>query len=427
MPSDSGTGNPDVDRLVERFWVAQPGTSSVVVTMGQLPASHVVAEEYFVLPDIRRARFLVPVGAAAAVRAAFTTHLSTVSPRSRLYGRLIAAGFRSGAAPRLLRDRLVVGIDRQVPRDRWREHLVLSELSGRLGEDVVAIHPVRRFTPNAKPTVRLFTPGGQACGYGKFGWSTPTRALVRNETAALEALDGGVAKLTVPRPLLSGRFHGKGSPQLEYLVTTALPPGLRPWTQPPAEHADVLLSIAETGEVSTAPLCSSVYLRDLRRRIEVARAAQPAEAEALGGWVSQWDQDRREIRFGRWHGDWVTWNQALTSGGAAAWDWEYSAPSVPVGFDLLHWHFQHRLAAGGGTLDTAAAELSDKLVDLGAVGISKDRWPLVRDLYLVEMLVRALGLASEGSGWNPKLHPRLITFAKERAAASRGHVQLRGD
>ena len=418
-PNDLGSGNPDLDRLVARLWLEQSSASALVVTTGRLPDTHVVAEEYVVLPDVRRARFLVPVGAPAAVRSAFTSHLSTVSRKSRVIGQLIGQGFRSGAAERVLRDRLVVGIDRCVPRDRWREHLVLSELAALLGhDDLVAVHPVRRFTPNAKPTVRLFDRGGVARGYGKLGWSAPTRALVRNETAALEALDGGVAGLTVPRALLSGTFDRAGSPELEYLVTTALPPGLRPWTQPPENDAELLLRIAESGAVGTSTLGSSPYLDRLRRRIEAAQTACPSEADALAGWLARLELDQQQLRFGRWHGDWVAWNLALTGRGVAAWDWEYSAPDAPVGFDLLHWHFQHRLAAPGGDLDTAAAELAARLPGLGRLAVPEEARELVGALYLVEMLTRAAGLAAEGSGWNPKLHPRLITIARERAAAS---------
>src|SRR5687768_11637070 len=107
VPSDTPSdtvltgGGRNLDRLVERFWTGPSAAQSVVVTTGQLPATHVMAEEYVVLPNLARARFLVPVGAAPAVRSAFTSHLSTVSPRSRLYGRLIAAGFRTGAAPQV--------------------------------------------------------------------------------------------------------------------------------------------------------------------------------------------------------------------------------------------------------------------------------------------------------------------------------------
>lgn len=428
MPSDSPsdaqvrrplTPNQDLDRLVERVWGRPTPQSAVVVTTGRLPASHVAAEEYAVLPDVRRARFLVPLGAPAAVRSAFTSHLSTVSPRSRLYGRLIATAFRSGVAARAFRDRLVVGIDRGIPRDQWREHLVLDELCYRLrNDDLVAVHPVRRFTPNAKPTVRLFARTGAACGYAKFGWSAPTAALVRNETVALEALDGGVTGLTVPRPLLSGRWGGEGGLELEYLVTTALPPGLRAWTRPPEQQADALLRIADSGEVETARLGVSSYLGTLRRRIEAARGAQPMEAGALAGWLTRLQDGEQELRFGRWHGDWVSWNLAVSASGASAWDWEYSAPSVPVGFDLLHWHFQQRLAGRGGTLDTAAAELGVRLPGLAVLGVPQAAWRFVGDLYLLEMLTRAAGLAAEGSGWNPKLHPRLITFANEQSVTS---------
>jgi hypothetical protein len=422
MPSDTVVtdGVRNLDRLVARFWTGPAETQSVMVTTGQLPATHVVAEEYVVLPDAARARYLVPAGAPAAVRSAFTSHLSTVSPRSRLVGRMIAAGFRSGAAPRVFRDRLLVGVDRRIPRDRWREHLVLSELSAQLGDDLVAIHPVRRFTPNAKPTARLFTRAGLARGYAKLGWSQPTSALVRNETAALHALDGGVTGLRVPRPLVSGRWEGDSGLGLEYLVTTALPPGLRPWTQRPEEQSDVLRRIAASGEVATARLGCSTYLGTLRRRIEQARTAQPTEADALAGWLTRLENEEHELQFGRWHGDWVSWNLALSSGTASAWDWEYSAVSAPVGFDLLHWHFQHRLAAPGGSLDTAAAELAERIPGLATVGVPEPARRFVADLYLLEMLTRATGLAAEGSGWNPKLHPRLVTFAREQASMTKG-------
>lgn len=414
------TANPDLDRLVARFWGAHDPEDPVVVTTGRLPATHVVAEEYAVLPNVKRARFLVPVGAPAAVQAAFTSHLSTVSPRSRLFGRVIAAAFRSGAAPRVFPDRLLVGVDRGVPRDQWRNHLVLSELGARLGrDDLVAIHPVRRFTPNAKPTVRIFDRSGAACGYAKFGWSTPTRALVRNETVALEALAGGVAGLTVPLPLLGGSWVGEGL-ELEYVVTTALPAGLRPWEQPPEEQADVLQRVAESGEVETGRLDGSTYLGTLRQRIHAAHAAQPSEAAALACWLDRLRDEDHVLRFGRWHGDWVSWNLALSPSGASAWDWEYSAPSVPVGFDLLHWHFQTRLAGSDATLDSAADELAVRLPGLGTLGVDEPAWRLVGELYLLEMLTRAVGLAAEGSGWNAKLHPRLISFAQDRAAAPTG-------
>lgn len=389
------------------------------MTTGHLPTGYVAAEEYVIVPSLRRARFLVPSGAPRAVASAFTDHLSTVSGRSRAYGRVIAAAFRSGLGRRVFRDRLTVGIDARIPRDEWRHHLLLSELAARLdAPTLVAIHPVRRVTPNAKPTLRLFDRDGEALGHAKIGWSVPTRRLVQREVAALDAVDGQVGAMTVPRTIVSGHWSSRDGLEFEYVVTTALPPGLGPWRNTPETDADLLLAIAGTGKVTSGSLATSSYADDLSGRLASARSAQPEEVEALSSW---WDHLRErddQLGFGRWHGDWVAWNLASTSSGGAVWDWEYSAPAAPVGFDLCHWHFQTSLAAADGTLDSAAAELHTRIGALGALGVEPEAAGLVEELYMLEMLVRATGLAAEGSGWNPKLHPRLITFARERAGTS---------
>ena len=416
--TSSPTSHRNLNALVDRFWGARRG-SAVKVTTGDLPPTHTLAEEYVVLPSLAKARFLVPTGAPGAVAAAFSAHLSTVSPQSRVYGRLIAGAFRAGVGERIFRDRLRVGTERTVPVERRREHLVLAELAAQLDtSDLVAIHPVRRFTPNAKPTVRLFTRSGAVVGYAKMGWSPPTRQLVQNEGAALAALGGGFPGLTVPEPLSAGRWQGSDGPDLEYLVTTALPSGLRPWRGRPETDAELLLAIAECGTRTAGAVASSTYQRTVDERLEAAQGRQPEEVAALRRWSARLREREDVLEFGRWHGDWISWNLAATPAGGAAWDWEYSAPEVPVGFDVMHWHFQHRLAAAGGTLDTASQALTEGLPSLGALGVPRQSWSLVGELYVLEMLVRAVGLAAGGAGWNPKLHPRLVTFALERATAS---------
>ena len=47
--------------------------------------------------------------------------------------------------------------------------------------------------------------------------------------------------------------------------------------------------------------------------------------------------------FGTWHGDWGPWNCARTPGRLLVWDWERSADSVLLGFDLLHFGYQTAL------------------------------------------------------------------------------------
>ena len=115
-----------------------------------------------------------------------------------------------------------------------------------------------------------------------------------------------------------------------------------------------------------------------------------------------------------WHGDWVSWNLAGLRGEAYAWDWEYSDPSAPVGFDLLHWHFQHRLAQDDGNLENATLTLDRATTGLAALGVPPAGQRLTASLYLLEMLTRALGLAADGNGWNPKLYPSLLHVAARR-------------
>jgi hypothetical protein len=60
--------------------------------------------------------------------------------------------------------------------------------------------------------------------------------------------------------------------------------------------------------------------------------------------------------------------------------------------------------------------MAGRLEGLERLGVAQISHRHVADLYLLEMLTRAVGLAAEGSGWNPKLHPRLISFAAEAAS-----------
>ncbi len=96
----------------------------------------------------------------------------------------------------------------------------------------------------------------------------------------------------------------------------------------------------------------------------------------------------------------------------AAWDWEHSAPDVPIGFDLLHWHFQHRLATADLARAIKALDLS--VPALSRFGLSRPAQPLVASLYLLEMFLRAARLSVGGGGWNPKVYPAMLEVASVR-------------
>jgi hypothetical protein len=398
--------------LVERLWVDERDADwPVIVSTGPLPSSHVAVETYVVWPSLRRPRFLLPVGAPAAVAAAFTRFLTTPSTRARVVGMGLAAGCRAGLTERLFTDRLVVGIDRRVQARDRAEWLLAQRLAEDLDTpDLVAVHPVRRAVPAAKPTLRLFDRRGLPKGYAKVGWSAPTRAMVRAETSALHDLDGGVGIVRAPRALAAGEWQDHS-----YLVAAPLPPGLQRWHRPPEQMPEAMRRIAATGDAASGTLADSPYLRKVRDRIQASANAEPEAAAALSAWLERLHAHHARLEYGRWHGDWVSWNLGGTDGEAYSWDWEYSDRCVPVGFDLLHWHFQHRLAETDGTVVNATQTLDEVTSRLSVLRVPAENQRLVASLYLLEMLTRALVLAAHGHGWNPKLYPAMLAVVGDRA------------
>jgi hypothetical protein len=136
------------------------------------------------------------------------------------------------------------------------------------------------------------------------------------------------------------------------------------------------------------------------------------ETKILCEWLDRLVGLSEVLTFGRWHGDWVTWNLGSAGARIAAWDWEHSADDVPVGFDVLHWHFQHTLPKSG--LEAAVAEVDRVAPDLVKVGVRREAGNLVASLYLLEMFKRSVRLSAGGGGWNPRLHPELLSVAAGR-------------
>ncbi len=397
----------DLHRLAERLWApADLPDWPVRVTTGTLPDTHRVVEEYAVAPGLDRPRYLLPLHHPHAVAAALTGGAQTQGRRTRLAARAGALGWRSGVLRRAVRGRLTVGVDRRIGDDELGEWLLLRRIAEQLGvPDLSAVVPVRRAMPNAKPTGRLMTHDGATVGYLKAGWSEATRALVANETSALRDLHGRVGRFAVPTVAATDRWH-----HLEYLVADPLPSGLLPLRGRPEPMAKDLLAIARTGDRSREPLARSSYLRSLSQRLEAAAQAVPDAVTVLrarlDAAVATAGAD--DVELGRWHGDWVSWNLAIAPSGPVAWDWEYSAACVPVGFDLLHWHFQETLARRDGTLRAAVDAVDAAAPSLEVLHVVPSMREVVASLYVVEILTRAAELAARGSGWNPRLHPALL-------------------
>lgn len=400
--------------LVERVWA--PGTgahSPVSVTTGPPPPGHHVVEQYAVVPDRRRPRYLVPLGSPRAATASLWTYNSMRAPVRRAGEAALSALFRTQPTARLFRHRIVVSIDSRVPTSEYGDWLLLHRLADDLEVPrLFACLAVRRIQPNSKPMLELYDDHGRARGFAKLGWSEGTRKLVRAEFEALTEVRSSLRGIIVPAPLHQGSFEDR-----EYSVVAPLPTGLRHSLSDPLSAPEAPLAVTRAAAVSRRPLAGSPYAVRLHQTLLSTSAEAPAVSRELADWLRRLERVTTPLCFGRWHGDWVPHNLGKAGTQLAVWDWEHSCPDTPVGFDALHWHYQRGLAEGG--LETAVSALDRAATGLGAMEVPGPARSLTASLYLLEMFVRTTVLAVGGGGWNSRVYPvmRRVATARDRESA----------
>jgi hypothetical protein len=393
-------------RLVQRVWELSPD-SPVVVTTGRLPEGYRSVEEYVVVPRASSARWLLPSGAHPATVASLWRYVGMKRIPLRVTRAALTAAFVTRQGYRVFPDRLRVGIDERVPPGEEAGWLLRRHLEVVLGR--ASLFPaieVRRANPNAKPTLQLFDGAGEAVGYARVGWSPGTRRLVSAESDALSAVQYAVPGLITPRLMATGEWRDR-----LLSVASPLPEPLRRWSGRPEDSPALLLGIAERGNGARQRLRSSPYEQRLRGELVAAGEHEPEAAAVLLAWLDALGDREEELAFGRWHGDWVPWNHGSHRGTVVAWDWEHSADTAPVGFDLLHWHFQQRIPEAG--IDASVTAVQDARADLAVLGVPPDHRSLVAALYLLEMFARVTRMAVGGGGWNPRFHPRMLGIAHD--------------
>ena len=402
---------PGLQALAERLWLPDSQDDGPVrIGYGEPVKGTNTVEQYVVVPSLAKPRLLVPVKAPAAARAAFGPHLATSSWSTRARSAALMAAFGTPLGERVVRDRLYVGVDSSIDPSEWATWNLQHHLQATLNaDDLVSFIQMRRVTPNAKPTVRLFERSGRAVGFAKVGWSDATREVVRNEAAALTAVQDRLTLLQVPRLADSGTWQGR-----DYAVAAPLPSGVRAYSTEPSTTPDLLLDIVHAGDVTRGPLSSSAYASRIAADLKQAAAAEAEASDVLLAWLDRLKSRSVDLDYGRWHGDFVPWNLGRTETGVVAWDWEYSEAEVPVGFDLVHWHFQRRIAAADGTLTEGVRTADAEAARLVALGVDAHSTRTVTSLYLLTMFTRAVRLAAGGAGWNPKFYPDFLTVARTR-------------
>ncbi len=354
-----------------------------------------VGRRYLALPSVSRPRMLLPVDTSGALRAALLGDNGLRSSQRRA-GRVVLHRLLT-VAPLYwaIGDHLQLVLDEAATElpPLW---VVLSEL---FGETVLLATSVHRRAPHRKPLFQVVTGNGRTVGYAKLGWNERTATAVDVEACALRHYEErGAVGLVVPRLL----HHGAWGPH-RLLVTAPLPTATKRYTGrtgPPPVSA--LRSVAPVDRTRMQTLGQSSYVEGLRARL-VASETQALAHHVAGGSVLAGLQRlvvrdaELVIETGDWHGDWVPWNLAQHGREVLAWDWEYAASDVPVGFDCFHYHFEVEVTVRGRAADKAFAIASASSANaLAELGLSPAARDLVGTLYLVEYFTRRLANYAAG-------------------------------
>ncbi|MEX0989181.1 MAG: hypothetical protein WD206_02655 [Actinomycetota bacterium] len=377
-------------------------------------------ESYLLVPDRRRARFLVPARPRRAAAASVRAYNRLRDPRTRFARAALGAALATGIAPVALRDRLTVVSEEGGPS--LLEHLRTEVFGGR---DVVAAIGVGSPGPFRKPVLQLFSSRGVPVGFAKVGWNEVTRELVATE-ADLLARCGQAASssFATPEVLHRGRWN-----DLELSVAAPLPVGVRRWRPwralPPLDVTRAIADLADGG-ARDETLAGSSYWTGVRERLAVLRApersgARPAPraegslvevADTLADAIESRAGDRT-VRIGAWHGDWSPWNFARDDGRFVVWDWEHGGLYAPLGFDVLHFHFQLAFIGDGRDLDVSLSESAAAAGPaLRSLGIPDPE--AVASLHALELVLRYEGARRAGSGTNPRFHGAALAALRER-------------
>ena len=352
----------------------------------------------------RRPRLLVPSWRPRAAATATLRSSASGSARERVQRRAVATLLRAGLGPHLFPSAFPV---RTSP-----EGTLINHLGGLLGDDIVAAAALTPARANRKPILHLLDRSGRTVAFAKVGVNDLTRRLVDREAETLRTLaDVSLQGMTIPEVLFHGTFDG-----LSYVVLSPLPS----WAGRQVVPATLGAAMRELSAAGPhGPGEDDAYLSGLATRANALAPVAEQDArsrdvllDVIPVLASRAADD--EVRFGRWHGDWTSWNCCQVDDRVLVWDWERSERPVPLGFDAVHHHVQSAIAAGkhprvvaADCLDRAPALLADWTVGARAARTTAA-------LYLVEIALRYIhddqistgGRAGDVSTW---LIPSLLT------------------
>lgn len=332
-----------------------------------ITVDHAGRRSHAVLTASDGSEVLLPLGSRRAAATALIRHTTAVSLPELLARRAVSIGLLLGGTG-LIRKRTSLGFPSDNLADRLAE--VLNETEVHLA---VASGPPR---PNQKPVIRIMRRNGQTIAFAKVGWTDHAAKLLATEIDFLGAAPK-FERLELPTVLHQGLWNG-----WPIAVFSAVM-GRAGKVTPDADH---YIALARSQGTSIQPVGSSTYLADLQEQVALMPAPVRPLAERL---IEHQMASKVPIEFGRSHGDWTPWNIGrLGASRLAVWDWERTRPSVPVGFDVIHYLVQPGLAANQSMPELVSFALTKGRPLLRHLGVGEEAERSVIDLYLLDQLVR---------------------------------------
>jgi hypothetical protein len=372
--TNDGWAAPPLSELIVRTRTGEPHPATP--DAAGAPATRVVAD----LLAVRGAagRFLVPAAPRGTAARSLLSYNRLRPRKVRTVRAAMGWAMRAGAGGLLSEPRQIVA-----PTDAA---VLLDRLATVLDEPRVVFAATEKGGSGfVTPVLQLFSPDGRPIGFAKIGWDPVTTAMIRTEGEALALARGAsLRSVSVPDVRWCGEWEG-----LALLVTAPMPARarrLRPSELPPIAP---LRDVAELdGPLTRRRVVDAPYWDDATATAAIATdAGRPDLARVLDTVAAE--HGARELAFGRWHGDWVEWNLATAAHHLYAWDWAYSAPDVPFGFDLLQFfHLRHRVLREEAPDVALAHAAADAAPGLRELGVPDDEVRAVTALHRIEVLLR---------------------------------------
>jgi hypothetical protein len=346
---------------------------------GTPSGAHESPERFLALPSLSHPRYLLPLRTRRSAAAALLSDGRTGGHARNALRLGLAAGLSIGAAQLLLQGKSL-SCETSGSLPEW-----LGERLG--GQDVVVAVMLGPPRPNRKPVLRVMAPSGATLAYAKVGWDGPTSRLVRREAIFLErSFNRRPVNFQVPELLAVDVWNGFDVALISALGSSGWARHrIKGWT-PSVALVEELSSLAFR---ERQPALESLWWQKLASRVMAARwAGAPPALDTVVHRLGR-RLDGAVLELGTWHGDFAPWNVNRDAGGVQIWDWERAGGPVPVGFDLIHWHFQiARLVRRCSIEDSsraAAAGAGDQLQELG---IPAEALSPLLGCYLVELFLR---------------------------------------